>query len=272
MDSDYLNIAEGLKSGILVNGEYQYTKYTGSNGAKEAGVVTNDTHLWRIYKDWAPYHPELENFSTFEELMGKIRREEPFHVARYNDGEWAFMLRIEPYYSKFIAAHGHNEAEIRQISDKLLQIIEKPPSYYIGIDSTTRALRGLIYPVREIFQEKIDIINNIIYGDIFNAATIRFGINCLKQPLKDRLLISVGPEYMVNLGANYHITVPENNCWVQYAFIKKLLLEKITQVLEKKPVILYSCSLLAKLLIDEVQTQYYYKVTQLDLGSCIDRS
>lgn len=264
----YLDVAEAIKTGVLVNGEYPYHKYTAAFDT--IMPVTDDSLLWKTYKDIACHHPELNDFTIFDLLTEKLRSGENFHIARYNDGEWVFMLKIEPYYSKFIENHGHNVDEVASISRKLLNIIDAEPDYYIGIDSTTRALQGVIAHAREPFEAKLKKIPYLLYGDIFNAATIRFGIKCLLEPLEDRFTISVGPSYMQALRANHHIAVPTNNCWNKSQEVETTLHQLIKKNQQQHPVILYSCSLLAKLLLDNCYKQYGNSITQLDIGSCID--
>lgn len=268
----YPDVARVVAAGIMPSGLWHYQKFGQAEG-RTAFIkpVEIDSPCWKAYKTCAQYHLEIEDFSLFQEMIRKIRTGENFHVARYNDGEWAFMLRIEPYYNKFIKNHGHDKQEVIEISEKLLKIIDSVPEYYIGVDSTTRALKNLIKHQAKLFTQKINPLKNLIYGDIFNAATIRFGIKALTEPLKTRFTILVGPEYMKKLEIlGLHLQVPITNCWNQSARIQAELNALISDNLSKDPVIVYSCSLLAKLLIDTFYHQYGSKITQLDIGSCID--
>lgn len=265
------DVAEAVKSGFMPSGLWHYMNHGRHEGRPyKIDPLTDRSPAWTIYKKHAKFHDQIDDFKLFNSLMEKLEQKEPFHVARYNDGEWVFMLRIEPYYSKYIREHGHQKEEVEQISAKLLQIIESCPPYYIGIDSTTRALQGTIVPRRDTFKEKVAPLPNVIFGDIFNAATVRFGIERLRNPLLQRHTIAVGPPHMEKLGLAEHIIVPTTNCWRQAEQINSELNSKIESVLEQQPVIVYSCSLLAKLLIDINYHRYKNQITQLDIGSCID--
>ena len=235
-------------------------------------TVTNyQLQAWAKFLPWCPYHKEVNDFSTFDMFMDKLKSGENFHVARYNDGEWVFMHRIQPHFNRFVAKNGHNLAEIIDISARLSKIYDSYPDYYIGIDSTTRALKGLVTPGKQGVEKRIKLTKNLIYGDVFNAATIKYGIKCFTDPLADRYVITVGPKHMVNLGiSDKHVTTPHNNCWRDSEVIESKVQKLLDECLDKNPVILYSCSLLAKLLVDIFYNKYKDDITQMDIGSCID--
>jgi hypothetical protein len=227
-------------------------------------------YAWDIFKQYAPHNPNLADFRQFEHLVERLKAKQPFQIARYNDGEWIFTLQIEPYYTRCITAHNHDPQEVAEISKKMLSVIDSRPPYYIGIDSSTLALTGSILPVKNIFLEKIAPLNTV-YGEIFNAATVMYGIDVLIKPLQDRWVLTVGPEYMKKLKiSENHVAVPLNNCWNQVEPIQKQIQEILAYHLDKKPVIVYSCSMLAKWLIDVFYRQFGDAITQLDIGSCID--
>jgi len=180
------------------------------------------------------------------------------------------MFKTEPYYSRYIARSNYPLAEVEEISKKMMTVIDSRPAYFIGIDSTTLAGAGSIEPDYEAFQRKISGLN-IIYGEIFNAATVMYGIEALKKPLANRWVLTVGPDYMKMLKmGEQHISVPLKSCWTAADTIEKQLEEVLTANLSKQPVVLYSCSLLAKWLIDVFYKKYGDNITQLDIGSCID--
>jgi len=92
----------------------------------------------------------------------------------------------------------------------------------------------------------------------------------LRDPLLQRHAISVGPPYMEKLGLAGHLDVPLQNCWNNASEIKSKLDSMLKENLSKHPVIVYSCSLLAKFLVDTFYHKYGSQITQLDVGSCID--
>jgi hypothetical protein len=225
---------------------------------------------WKAFIEAAPHNPHLLDFHQFSDLANRLVSHRPFQVARYNDGEWVFMFKTEPYYSRYIARSNYPLAEVEEISKKMMTVIDSRPAYFIGIDSTTLAGAGSIEPDYEAFQRKISGLN-IIYGEIFNAATVMYGIEALKKPLANRWVLTVGPDYMKMLKmGEQHISVPLKSCWTAADTIEKQLEEVLTANLSKQPVVLYSCSLLAKWLIDVFYKKYGDNITQLDIGSCID--
>lgn len=229
------------------------------------------THLaWKAFATSAPHNPNLLDFKKFTEFNNNLLNKVPFHVSRFNDGEWVFMLQTEPYYSHYIQRSRYPIQEVKDISTKMLSIIDSKPPYYIGIDSTTLAGVGSIKTDYEVFQKKIMGLN-VVYGEIFNAATVMYGLDALRRPLKDRWVLTVGPEYMQYLHLGHqHIVVPSKSCWNAASSIEKQVEDALSAQLEKHPVVLYSCSLLAKWLVDVMYNKFENSITQLDIGSCID--
>lgn len=268
----YPDVAHAVAKGVFPNGRYHYLHFGMKEGRSgQILKVTNDTPLWKKYLEFAIYHKNAADTSEFEDLMKKIENKTSFHIARYCDGEWVFILQIKPHINDCITKNHHPREEVLAISEKLAKIVDSKPEYYIGIDSTTRAMYGLIADAKMQYKEKVSKIKNIVYGDLFNAATIRYGIKALLEPLQKRTVISVGPAYMESLGiAKVHISVLHNNCWREAEQIEKQLDVLIEENLNNQPVILYSCSMLAKLLVDINYHKYRDKITQMDIGSCID--
>lgn len=229
--------------------------------------MKNGSEAWAIFKKFAPHHPEPENISLYLELLEKLKQKNNFQIARYNDGEWIWMLQIKPYYMRYLVNYGGNKLEVDKISKKLLKIIDSIPSYYIGVGSTTRAGKGITAAAKDIIDKKLEKLDNLTYGDIFNAATIKEGIDPLINALLDRNIITVGPDYMSKLGLSArHISVPAKNCWEAADQVKL----ELDNHLSEDVVVLYACSLLAKYLIDINHQKYGDTISQLDLGSCID--
>lgn len=265
------DVAAGVSKGILPSGLWHYTQH-GFKEKRALGLapVVKESPVWRAYCKFAVAHPSIEDFSLFKQMMDRIKNGDNFHVARYNDGEWVFLLRIPPHYESCLRDNSHSDAEVYPIAQKLLSIISSKPPYYIGIDSNTRALRGLIVNKISEYKKLIEGLD-LIYGDIFNAATIRHGISALLQPLSQRTVISVGPDYMQRLGvARHHIETPRTNCWSQADRLWDQLHAVLQQTIHLNPVVIYSCSMLAKLLLHQAYTEYGNRMTNLDIGSCID--
>lgn len=225
---------------------------------------------WKSFATSAPRNPNLSNFSQFDELVNRLLNRQAFQISRFNDGEWVFALKIEPYYSNYITRSNYSRTEIDEIGKKLLKVIDNKPDYFIGIDSSTLAGMGSIKTHFALLKKKISNLR-VVYGEIFNAATVKYGLSALTNPLKNRWVLTIGPEYMKKLNLqSFHISVPSKSCWIQADSIEKQLEQAISSNLEKQPVILYSCSLLAKWLIDVMYHKFGDKITQLDIGSCVD--
>lgn len=265
---NYPDVAKAVSLGIIPNGEWHYVKFGRAENRKI--VTTPINFAWESFIQSAPSNPNLEDFSQFNELIDKLIRKEPFQIARYNDGEWVFILKMEPLYSKYIQRSNYPSIEIEEISNKMLKVIDSKPPYYIGIDSSTLDPAGSIKTHYDLLLKKITGLN-IVYGEIFNAATTKYGMDALTKPLANRWVITVGPQYMTKLKLKtaHHISVPGKSCWTEAESVKRQLEKLLVNNLDKEPVVLYSCSLLAKWLIDEMFHRFN-KITQMDIGSCID--
>lgn len=226
---------------------------------------------WQEFQGHAQYHPSLTDLGEFNEIKQKLIDHESFHIARYNDGEWAFMLRIPPYWDKWMRENGHIEDEVIPITAKMLDIIHSDPPYYIGVDSTTRAMKGAMINAGEVLTPYIERIPNLVYGDLFNAATIMHGPDILLDAFKDRVVISVGPAHFKKLDfSRHHISVPSNNCWRVMDQVEDVIDRYIQSYIHRHPVVVYSCSFLAKILVDVFFHRYGEQTTQVDVGSCLD--
>lgn len=225
---------------------------------------------WNKYTGWAEFHNALSDFKEFDTLAQKLWDRESFHIARYNDGEWMTMLKIEPFFTKILTRNEHDHDRMHQFSLRLLRIIESVPEYIIGVDSATRAGMRIVHPVRDQVAAYLEPIEQLVYGDLFNAATIRWGVAALMYPLRDRHVILVGPEHFKELGIEDHIIVPKRDCWEAADRIHEEVDTLIKRYGGEHPVVIYSCSMLAKWLVDVFYHQYGDSITQMDVGSCLD--
>jgi hypothetical protein len=87
--------------------------------------------------------------------------------------------------------------------------------------------------------------------------------------LKSRNVVIVGPSYLkMNMFEYTHIVTPEVGAW---DYLEKIRIEIRKAIsASKDPVILYSCSLAAKLLIRDFHKQLGDSITQIDTGSVFD--
>jgi len=122
------DVAEAVGSGAIPSGLWHYLNHGKKEkravAQKSIEAVTDNSPIWKKIISYAPFNDQIDDFTLFQHMMKCLRKFESFHIARYNDGEWVFMLQIEPYYSKYIEEHKHNKEEVEQISKELLSIID----------------------------------------------------------------------------------------------------------------------------------------------------
>ena len=100
-------------------------------------------------------------------------------------------------------------------------------------------------------------------ADILHNASQAEGLDRLWEALSCRSVIIVGPNHLKPLHCDMFIEVPRRNCWMEYDKIKK----DIERVVLPDDVVLYSCSMMAGVLIHDM---YSEDITQIDTGSVFD--
>jgi len=215
-----------------------------------------------IYKSsWSsPDNVTVQDLNFFS---NKLKNRDNFSLSRLNDGEWIFMLRIEPYVTDQQKSKNHND-EIFKISDKLKDIITSKPEYYVSISTNYNSTNVLDEYVDPYKKE----VPKLVGSGIFNLWSIMNGMEDIIEECSKRKSILVGPKFLCKFAPHdIHYETPQKHVHYHY----KTILEDLTSILdkhyEKDMIILYSCSFVAKLAIDMFYKKYGNTITQLDLGS-----
>ena len=195
---------------------------------------------------------------TYEELVHKIITKEKLDFSRFGDGEMAAVLQTRKKKGA-VNADGHEF--FPDMGERLLEILKRSPSYYIG-------LQNLAYRQRP---ETIDALTkkyhlNWCKSDILHYANINGRLGVFMEALKDRDVLLVGPKHLYPLVKKegwYTVPVPDKNAWLEYDTIH----ENIKALLPLKEwVVLYCCGMSAGIYIDDFQGL----ATQIDCGSIFD--
>lgn len=198
---------------------------------------------------------------TYSDIIKWIEDKENFSFSRYGDGEWGAMLRLNPVMKVIINRDG---IELVEFSDRLLVVIKKSPEYIIGIQNHAVETLG------DIVLKYSKDLKNTCNSDILHNMSTSIGIEKFKSALKKRKSIIIGPQYLskLNLEAIY-IETP-NKVWLDYESIKNRVYNAINECQDEDPVVLYSCTFAAKLMIDDNYDKFGSKITQIDMGSVWD--
>ena len=207
-----------------------------------------------------------KDYFSYPLLVKIVRDVENFTMVRYQDGEWTCMLKIEPHFTNKIPKYG---IEIDKLGDEMLKIIESKPEYYISVNAGTFYERaGIVWPY-------IKDLKRLYVGEVFRRKSVEEGLDEFIESLKTRKVIVVGPLWLrplSDLFSHTHIICPFGTLFLDEEI--KILEEKVSTELEnckeENPVVLYSCSIPAKLMSEKFYNQYKDKITQIDMGAIWD--
>jgi len=210
-------------------------------------------------------------------FLNKLKNNESFSVARYNDGEWIPMLRLDyagnsptPIIS---SKYNHNhwvwgESGQKYVDDYLMPIIKSKPKYYIGISSQVLKKK---YMIENVFPHLNGL--QLCDGFLFVRLSLTGEMQKYFDEFKKRNVIVIGPDYCKNMNKYfdfYHVETPNsNNVWTESERISKdveILLNNLDK--NENIVLLYACSYVAKKLIDDFYHKYK-NITQIDMGSAV---
>ena len=205
-------------------------------------------------------NPEYSNpFETFKIFTDNIKINKHFSFVRFNDGELGMVLKRDPIYSAVCKRWG------KQMSDeceKLLNILNKPLRYFVGVDS--KYLRGIENEFTEIINPNL----NLVTSHVFHYQTKDKFLDFLNI-LKEKNTIIVGPDYLKDLNfQKEHVITPIEFVWKSTQTIKKDIIERVSKY--DNVIIIYSASIATNYLIDEIYDELGDKVTQIDIGSTLD--
>ena len=195
---------------------------------------------------------------VYEDILYKLENDINFHFVRYGDGEWSIILKNN-VYDHLLKKWGDS---LKPFSKILRDIVESKPQYYFGIQNL--AYRN--------WREEIDILTkdmNLVKADIFHSRSQKNTIKDFFNILSNKNVILIGPEYLNKISEFkfiHHIITPEYHVWNSLDKIEKEI-EEFISTQNEKIVLIYSCSIASKILIDKFSDK---KITQIDTGSLLD--
>jgi hypothetical protein len=151
----------------------------------------------------------------------------------------------------------------------MLKIIQSNPEYYVSVNA------GTFHERAGIVWSYIKNLKNLYVGEVFRRKLVEEGIDEFIEVLKTRTVIVVGPKWFTHLESLFnhtHVLSPFGTLFKDEEVIKleSKVSEEIEKVIDLNPVILYSCSIPAKLMSDKFYNQHKNKITQIDMGSIWD--
>lgn len=209
----------------------------------------------------------IEN--TFKDkIIYSLRNRIPITLARYNDGEWLSMFKLDDAkrYSTYLKPTLGMSGELF-VSEKILPIINSNPKYYIGISSDVTRTHYIMKKIAPYIQNL-----SLVDGGIFARWSIETNFEDFFKYLTQNVII-VGPKYLKKLNkfiGDFSLidSGDYKHSWNEYERIEKDLINQIERSGDT-PIILYCASLVSKKLIDEIYKKYE-NVIQLDIGAAFD--
>lgn len=199
-----------------------------------------------------------------DDIIKMINNHTPFSFVRYGDGEWGSIFKDTNLHKTLISKWGES---ITECGERMLNIIKsetpKQSNYYLGI-------QPLGY---SIFTERIaELVNglNTCNADILHSRNSKGNIDDFLNSLQGKDIILIGPWYLKNLTLfNFkHIETEQYGSWLHLDIVKDNIINELNS--NKKKILLFSCSLAAKILIDELYRIYGKDIIQIDTGSLFD--
>lgn len=203
----------------------------------------------------------------FDHFLTKLKAKEPFTFSRFGDGEWMAILG-------FAGKNTDGHEYFPDMGAALGEVLKSRPKYSIGIQN--HALRGMGDDITGWLKingaEGLQIWLN---ADVWHRASIDGEFERFFEATKNRIVVMIGPPEYRNLHVvtgwvkSFWIQVPSVNCWKSKDHIVQAV-ENYLHPYEKTDVnvvCLFSASMAANVMIDELYQSYGEQHTFLDLGS-----
>ena len=197
---------------------------------------------------------------TYEDIVNKLRNNEPFSFSRFGDGEFNAMLG-----KRGANCDGHHYfPDMGRALVDVLDSQREDQTYYLGMQNLAKRLNGEL-PAFQEMTEGIDWCN----ADVIHYQNIKHNnLDDLLDALKGRSVTLVGGLHLMPLADENgwrFIDIPAKDCWNQFDHTE----ERITNMnWRTDEVVLYCASMMANVLVDSfIEFRYY---TQIDIGSAFD--
>lgn len=188
--------------------------------------------------------------ATYKTIVDNLKQGINFKFARYGDGEIYCM-----HGKSGTNCDGH--VYFPDLGGKLLESIEKEPSYMVGIQPLS------VSHLPELVTEYFGRFKKLYNSDVLHSASIDGRLGDFFDALKGRYIIVVGPVHLADLFECVHIVIPSKNCWLDYDKI----VERLGFHLKQDAVVLLCASMMSEVIIKHFEKE---SATFIDVGSCLD--
>jgi len=192
--------------------------------------------------------------SQLEQYLTWLKERKPFTFARYGDGEFSAILQRG---EKNCDGHQYYP----EMGKALADILKSEPPYQIGIQQ--HALRTI--PELPAWLSKNGLkVEDFVNADVWHHASIKNQFDAFFEAIQNRSVLLVGPHMLTKMDIHsYWVEVPTVNCWLSFDAIMRA----IDNYIDHSDIVLFSASMPAKVMIDELYQRVGERKTLLDMGS-----
>lgn len=201
----------------------------------------------------------------YQNICRKIEKSEPMVFLRWGDGEWNCILGRDGEN-----CDGHHY--YRSLSMALKSVLAKQlvHCYYNGMQP--KAMHDMGNDINA-YCDALKIEIPFVNADIFHDASTDSLLTDFFKACSDKNVVLVGPETLTMMQLRFpkltHIKIPPKNAWLEHAEILKKL-EEVLMSADGKTVVLFSCGMMANVLIDELWNGLFGGLIMLNMGSVFD--
>lgn len=205
-----------------------------------------------------------------EHYLDLIRAAECWRFSRWGDGEWRAVFQNHPGKHN---CDGH--LYFPDMGRALYQVLQG----YSPSDHYTMGLQPL---AQRLYGPRIDrLVSQFGWpkgawhnADVFHRASGNGRINDVIAACRTRPILMVGPAYLESwcrqvFPGSQFVTVPIKDCWLE----RSRVLEEITEALRGQiatGIVALSCSMMAEVLIDDLDLRFPKQHLFVDFGSVWD--
>lgn len=193
--------------------------------------------------------------TQFDQYLSWIKARKPFTFSRFGDGEVSAILGRE---GKNCDGHEY----FPEMGRQLAEILKGRPPYQVGIQQ--HALRTIPEFNEWLRDRGLNAEDDFVNADVWHYASIHDEFHRFFEAIQNRPVLLVGPHSLTKLGIHaYWVEVPERNCWLSFDAIMR----GIDNYIDHAEIVLFSASMPAKIMIDEMYPRCGQTKTLLDMGS-----
>jgi hypothetical protein len=192
--------------------------------------------------------------TQFDQYLIWIKERKPFTFSRFGDGEFSAILQRP---GKNCDGHDY----FPEMGAALATVLRSRPTYQVGIQN--HALRTI--PELPVWLQHNDLeVGDFVNADVWHHASIKEQFDPFFEAIQNRPVLLVGPHNLTKMGIHsYWVEVPERNCWNSFDAIMR----GIDNYIDHADIVLFSASMPAKIMIDQLHARCGETKTLLDMGS-----